>query len=399
MAARFVAVQRLAAVAGGVLLAACATDLSRLPESAFDRPHQEAPRLHLSEPTSASLVEPIENPQSVAPSVEATPLRAAGPVSIQLEQLHGAWIRADLDRSSPDQDPARECMVFSPDQVVHADALGQSISTVALVDGKLRMQAVPDGRMTLVTASVTGSDQLRLGDAGGEFTDWIRAQAVPSFADIEPRPLGVVDPARDMALEIAGDLASRTAREQTLRMELVSRARTNPDAVFDPVAGAALREADRDDQQYLLSVLQIHGWIDVARFGNDARRDALRVLVQSGSIALRMTALPALLAELEPSASAKGLAPLEADGLVRWVDQALGDAGKPQRYGTRFVPTEDNALRLVPLMEPSRLAERRQAAGLAPFAGFVDSLRANGLAIDSASIPALALRTRAVPRN
>lgn len=160
---------------------------------------------------------------------------------------------------------------------------------------------------------------------------------------------------------VAVELARRVEADQALRAELMSGVPITPELV------QRLGATDAANTAWLKDVVARQGWPTIARVGARGASDAW-LLVQHADhdVEFQEHCLGLLRAAVaDGQADAKNLAYLE--------DRVAMHRGRPQRYGTQFVPREG---RLEPwtLEDPSRVDEWRASVGLGPLAEYAELL-------------------------
>lgn len=140
--------------------------------------------------------------------------------------------------------------------------------------------------------------------------------------------------------------------------------RANPAAMS--AADAARQQAlDTDNMKRLAQIIARYGWPGV-RFAGAYAQNAFLVL-QHADVATQQTYLPLLRA-----AAARGDVP--AADLAMLEDRVLVQQGKPQLYGTQFMPAKP--LKQYAVADAAHLDDRRRAVGLPPMDEYLQMMKA-----------------------
>jgi hypothetical protein len=176
------------------------------------------------------------------------------------------------------------------------------------------------------------------------------------FADAVTMRSEVLDAGQAQAVR---DLQQMGISDQSLR--------GNPSAM---TAADVIKQEniDKANMQRLAAIIAAYGWPG-NRFGGIALANNAFAVLQHADLDSQHRYLPLLRRAVEKNeAHPHDLAMLEDRVLVR--------DGKPQLYGTQFLPTEPGKpLALYPVQDEAGLAQRRKDLGLAPMAEYLDVLR------------------------
>lgn len=164
--------------------------------------------------------------------------------------------------------------------------------------------------------------------------------------------------------------AGRQISQPSLREALATRAATDTRArnammakgAPDPAAMKAILDTDAGNLAWLKGVVARQGFPTVAQVGVQGVADAW-LLAQHADrdSAFQLKVLRTL--------QARGAeAGVRAQDLAMLTDRVLLAQGKPQRYGTQFVPDALGALAMQPVEDAAGLDARRAAVGLMPLA-------------------------------
>lgn len=165
--------------------------------------------------------------------------------------------------------------------------------------------------------------------------------------------------------ELRGELRRRAEIDQEIRRVLDGPEGLSPEHVRRMVA------IDADNAAWLREVIAEHGWPGRRLVGPDGAADAwLLAQHADGDPALQAECLSAL----REAARRGDATPPQVAYLTDRVRCARGEA---QIYGTQFWygPDGRGDLQPKPIADPEHLDSRRAAAGLEPFAEYLDSLR------------------------
>lgn len=133
-------------------------------------------------------------------------------------------------------------------------------------------------------------------------------------------------------------------------------------AYLQALAYARLCEINRSNGASLWRILAKHGWPAIDRFGEKASRAAWLIAQHANNDpALQKRALQLLSAKAN-----EGRASVEQVAYL-WDRIALNE-GRPQRYGTQFIPTSCGGLTLAPIEDEERIHDLRSTHGLMPLA-------------------------------
>jgi hypothetical protein len=151
-------------------------------------------------------------------------------------------------------------------------------------------------------------------------------------------------------------LAGRAAVDVRLRKAAMAK---HP---IDPAAMEAVLQADAHNVAWLKGVVARQGFPTVAQVGAQGVADAW-LLVQHADrdSAFQLRVLRTLQARGEAAG-------VRRQDLAMLTDRVLLAQGKPQRYGTQFLPDASGALALQPVEDAAGLETRRAAVGLMPLA-------------------------------
>jgi hypothetical protein len=143
--------------------------------------------------------------------------------------------------------------------------------------------------------------------------------------------------------------------------------RGNPN-VMSPADVVKQGEIDKANMQRLASIIKSYGWPGNRFAGIDNASNAFLVL-QHADLASQHQYLPLL-----RRAVAKGEA--NAQDLAMLEDRVLVRAGKPQLYGTQFLPHVPNQpITLFPVQDEVYLDKRRSELGMPPMADYIKSMQ------------------------
>ena len=181
---------------------------------------------------------------------------------------------------------------------------------------------------------------------------------------------------RALALLALGPLATACASTgsgpdwSVIESELARRVEVDQEARKALFSGSSIDQAkvermaaiDLDNTLWMKGLVENHGWPTFDRVGRQGAANAW-LLVQHADhdVEFQETCLGLITDAVErDQVDAKNLAYLE--------DRVAMHRGRPQRYGTQFVPATDDSKRFVPyaLADPDRVDEYRASVGLGP---------------------------------
>lgn len=289
-------------------------------------------------------------------------------------RLAGAWKREAAD----------ELMGFFGKRCVMANGTQQQLYAVTY--GADRMQRRPmDNSVVLDTTVVIDGDRLTLKWEGGRKTVYTRLPEVPAAVLVDPFALGTRRPDEVECQAITRELRARGKRDQAIRAGLgkamaAARKKAKSPEEFQRAmrtgeiaeSGVEMRTIDADNTRYLAKLLQDVGWIDAARFGKRAARDAFLIVQHSGNLRLMQTALPRI--EIEAKADPKAM----GETFALLYDRTTIALGGKQRYGSQLWMQPDGSLRLRPLADPATVDTARAALGMEPLESYLDRFRRRG---------------------
>lgn len=143
--------------------------------------------------------------------------------------------------------------------------------------------------------------------------------------------------------------------------------RGNP-SVMSPADVMKQDKIDQANMQRLASIIKSYGWPGNRFAGIDNASNAFLVL-QHADLASQHQYLPLL-----RQAVAKGEA--NAQDLAMLEDRVLVRDGKPQLYGTQFLPHVPNQpITLFPVQDEAHLHKRRSDLGMPPMADYIKSMQ------------------------
>lgn len=126
---------------------------------------------------------------------------------------------------------------------------------------------------------------------------------------------------------------------------------------------------DSDNLRWLKAVVATQGFPIFADVGEEGFHDAWLLVQHADSDPAFQTAV---LESLKPLLTSAGVARREFAMLT---DRVLTAQGKPQRYGSQFVPTKDGSFVPKPTEDVAQLERRRAAMELMPMAAYTCMLR------------------------
>lgn len=145
----------------------------------------------------------------------------------------------------------------------------------------------------------------------------------------------------------------------------------------DTTYARRLLHADSSRAQALAAILDSVGLPTRAMVGAKGADAAMLIAQHNGSLQPRVLAL------------AKALPPgsVSPEALALMEDRVLVSQGLPQIFGSQFSAKAGGLFKLDSVADMSRLAERRNAAGLPPLPLYVCYMEENGMKIDRSSLP------------
>jgi uncharacterized protein DUF6624 len=161
---------------------------------------------------------------------------------------------------------------------------------------------------------------------------------------------------------ITTELAERVERDQAVRRELVAS---------DPVSielAERVGQIDAENTARMKELVERHGWPTIARVGAEGEGNAW-LLVQHADEDVPFQERCLVL--LRGAVAAGEANPKHLAYLADRVDM---HRGRPQRYGTQFVP-KDGTLEPWKLEDPARVDEWRAEVGLGTLAEYAEILR------------------------
>ncbi len=147
-------------------------------------------------------------------------------------------------------------------------------------------------------------------------------------------------------------------RDEDLRV----RAELEASGELDQGYAPAMEAVHRRNAARLRALVAGHGWPGRALAGEDGAEAAWLVVQHAIGEPAFVRAMHALLAD----AAARGDAPAWQPAMLE--DRIRVYEGRPQRYGTQFVPDADGWLRPHAIEDPENVEARRAAVGLGPLA-------------------------------
>lgn len=180
---------------------------------------------------------------------------------------------------------------------------------------------------------------------------WLRrAPGLPPELDLKTFPLGEPRSLESSRIRtIQQELSTRRDRDQAVRKDASQKERQ-----------AAV---DSDNIQFLRSLVQDVGWIDVERFGPGASSAAILLLKHSSDISLTQAVLP--LVEKDAKAGT-----ISGEMYSILLDDLSLSLGKKQLYGTQLWQ-DDKGPFVLPLADPARVDELRKQIGLPPLSEYL----------------------------
>ena len=166
-----------------------------------------------------------------------------------------------------------------------------------------------------------------------------------------------------LPLPLPAPLAADTI--ESIRAEIEKRNAADQKLLKAKAALPEIRAEQDANDAWLRETTARYGWIDAARFGGKAEGAAIVMAKHSTDTRLLLAALPAIEADL---AKDREFAQVFAIAY----DQLLLSLGQRQRYGSQICAESGLHPFLCSVEAPSRLNERRAAAGLQPLAEYLD---------------------------
>lgn len=121
------------------------------------------------------------------------------------------------------------------------------------------------------------------------------------------------------------------------------------------------------DNAYLKALLAEVGWIDVERFGYPTAGNAFLLVQHSGDLPLMLAALPWIKKDVDAGRT-------EGEDYALLYDRLHLSLEGRQRYGSQVGFDNANQAVVLPLEEPDRIHELRQALGMEPLAQYVEAV-------------------------
>jgi hypothetical protein len=291
---------------------------------------------HLPTPHPLVLVLTLALAPSPAPGASQEPASEAdGPPCPVAADLAGAWAAeggGQAIRFFRDGDELRYALVLDGrlDLVAPVVACGPGFVETCSFGRRHRMDLALDGDRLEVHHRTT--DVRRA---------YHRLDEVPEAFD--PRPLEVPKPEPlppERVAAVRNELGPRLDRDQAVRQE--------------PIDAQEMMRVDADNTAYLKELVREVGWIDPARFGEEAANAAFLIVQHSGDLPLMLAALPHL----------REQGRLQEYALL--YDRLQIRTGGEQRYGSQIGWTADGAKGLLPIETLKGIDARRQEMGLRP---------------------------------
>ncbi len=222
--------------------------------------------------------------------------------------------------------------------------------------GEQGVQLESWGRLTPLVLEVEG-DELVL-EGGGVSARLPRLESVPSSLRIDPYPLPeTFEIDADTAAALGEELAERSREDQRVRQAARGES-------FDEKQRRAMIEVDRDNTDFLLSILEEMGWIDAVRFGPQASQDAFLLVQHSDDLRLMRTALPHVEKDVRAGR-------IDGQSYALLYDRLQLNLGYLQRYGSQLATTADDESVLMPCEDPEKVNERRAELGMEPLESYL----------------------------
>ncbi len=149
--------------------------------------------------------------------------------------------------------------------------------------------------------------------------------------------------------EVVDDFALRIKEDQAVRS--------------DPRRCAEMEKVDRENTARIKELTAELGWLDVARFGDEAANAAFLIVQHSGDVPLMIAAL----SEMERDVNAGRTS---GEGFALLYDRLHLDLGGKQRYGSQVGMGPDGPV-LLPVEDLEKIEEWRRKAGLLPLAKYL----------------------------
>lgn len=157
---------------------------------------------------------------------------------------------------------------------------------------------------------------------------------------------------------LRSELARRSTNDQRVRKAMIaagSGARA---------AGKEAAAVDSDNLRWLKAVVDKQGFPTMAQVGKSGFHDAWLLVQHADSDPAFQTAV---LEQLKPLLANNGV-PRPQFALL--TDRVLRHQGKPQRYGSQFMPGKDGSFVLEPTQDMAHVEQRRAAMGLMPLPAY-----------------------------
>ena len=263
--------------------------------------------------------------------------------------LVGGWVRtgpragdpadvAELVAGAWERDGGSETLHFFGNRCVSAHGTQQTLFAVEYGKDRLARKPFRGGPVLREQVEVDG-DQLTLRYHGGTEAHFVRLAEIPESARIEPLPLGEREVAPEERESIKKELRRRTILDQGIRermgqvMEAAQRSGQAGQGLMNSpemqTIGKEMGEIDTDNTRYLIDRIRAVGWIDAARWGDQANLDAFLIVQHSGNLRLMQAALPHLEQEAQQNAASR-------QSFALLFDRTQQELGKEQRYGSQL---------------------------------------------------------------
>ena len=308
------------------------------------------------------------------PCVGTTAAQDAATPPTLASRLRGAW-------SIPERG---QQLRFDGARCVVAHGAQQTVFAVEYVepDTVIRRQLGADRPAQRDTVTFDG-DAVQLGAVRLERL--ARPDApVPAALSLEPMPLGTRTPEAEELVGITADLMARREKEQAIRQELMDleAKKRAEDPTFQAFASpegqrivGRMIAIDRDNTERVRELLADVGWIDAARFGDDASQAAWLIVQHCGNVPMMKAVLPELLAAFENGDRAAG------PRYALTYDRLTLQLGGEQRYGSQLGAGPDGGLAISRLEDPANVDARRAAIGLGTLAEYAKRAAGPGQAV------------------